>query len=55
MTRKLKAPKESQTSANQDEYATFESALKKILTVSHNEVQKRITRSASDRASNGKG
>jgi predicted metal-dependent peptidase len=37
-----------------DEYATFESALKKVLTVSHKEMQERIKKSASDRASRAK-
>jgi hypothetical protein len=35
----------------QDEYATFENALKKVLKVSHTEMQKRITRASVARAS----
>jgi hypothetical protein len=38
----------------QDEYATFENALKKVLKVSHGEMQKRITRASADRASKTK-
>jgi hypothetical protein len=38
----------------QDEYATFSAALKKVLTVSHTEMQKRITRASAVRASNAK-
>jgi hypothetical protein len=38
----------------QDEYATFETALKKVLKVSHTEMQKRITRASAGRASNAK-
>jgi hypothetical protein len=39
----------------QDEYATFENALKKVLKVSHSEMQKRrITRASAGRASNSK-
>jgi len=37
-----------------DEYATFSSALKKVLTISHTEMQKRITRASAARASNAK-
>jgi hypothetical protein len=33
------------------EYATFETALKKILTVSHSEMQKRLKRASASRAS----
>jgi hypothetical protein len=40
--------------AKSDEYATFESSLKKVLTVSHEEMQKRIKRASSARASNAK-
>ena len=36
------------------EYATFETALKKVLTVSHKEMQKRITRASVSRASTAK-
>jgi len=32
-----------------DEYETFSTALKQVLTVSHKDMQKRLTRSASDR------
>jgi len=38
----------------QDEYATFENALKKVLKVPHSEMQKRITRASADRAVNVK-
>jgi hypothetical protein len=38
----------------QDEYATFETALKKVLKVSHTEMQKRIIRASAARASNAK-
>jgi len=37
-----------------DEYTTFESALKKVLTVSHQEMQKRIKDASSRRASRAK-
>jgi hypothetical protein len=37
-----------------DEYATFESSLKRVLTVSHEEMQKRIKSAASARASRAK-
>jgi hypothetical protein len=37
-----------------DEYATFESALKKVLAVSHKQMQKRINRASAGRASNAK-
>jgi hypothetical protein len=43
------------TNEQADEYATFETALKKILTVSHKEMQKKITRASPSHASNGKG
>jgi len=33
------------------EYATFENALKKVLTVSHSEMQKRLKRASASRAS----
>jgi hypothetical protein len=36
------------------EYATFESALKKVLTVSHEEMKKKIKKSSSSRASTSK-
>jgi len=36
------------------EYATFEAALKKVLGVSHQEMQKRITRASAARASTAK-
>jgi hypothetical protein len=42
------------TNGQADEYATFSAALKKVLTVSHKEMQKRITRASSARASNAK-
>jgi len=35
----------------QGEYATFETALKKVLTVSHSEMQKRLKRASASRAS----
>ena len=37
------------TKAKADEYATFESALKKVLTVSHQELKKRIKNASSSR------
>jgi len=37
-----------------DEYATFESALKKVLIVSHKQIQKRIARASAARALNAK-
>jgi hypothetical protein len=42
------------TDGQPDEYATFTTALKKILTVSHKEMQKRLTRASAGRASNVK-
>jgi hypothetical protein len=36
------------------EYATFETALKKVLGVSHQEMQKRLTRASAARASTSK-
>jgi len=44
----------TEKSKDRDDYATFEDSLKKVLTVSHEEMQKRIKKSASDRASNAK-
>jgi len=35
----------------QDEYATFENALKKVLKVSHAEMQKRLKRASASRVS----
>ena len=37
-----------------DEYGAFENALKRVLKVSHTEMQKRITRASAGRGSNSK-
>lgn len=44
----------SEKQSENGEYATFETALKKVLSVSHKEMQKRITRASSARASRAK-
>jgi hypothetical protein len=57
-----KSPKKARKSAGEalcttgqaDEYATFSAALKKVLTVSHKEMQKRITRASASRALDAK-
>jgi hypothetical protein len=55
-TQRLETKKKthSQSNGNADEYATFSLALNKVLTVSHEELQKRIKRNASDREADAK-
>jgi hypothetical protein len=48
-----KVVKQSQPVMGADEYDTFATALKKVLTVSHSELQRRIKK-VSSRVSNGK-
>jgi hypothetical protein len=51
----MKNKKQNTGKPKSDEYATFESALKKVLSVSREEIQKRIKNAASRRASGDKG
>jgi len=44
----------TETPKGRDEYVTFEDSLKKVLTVSHEEMQKRIKNASSRRASKTK-
>jgi hypothetical protein len=49
-TRRARRPNPSAKNES-GEYATFETALKKVLTVSHSEMQKRLKRASASRAS----
>jgi hypothetical protein len=54
MKNSTKIASKSKVDDKTDEYAAFDSALRKILTVPHKELQKRIKRASASRASNGK-
>lgn len=54
MTKSVKKSEPKCAERNSEEYQTFENALKKVLKVSHSDMQKKLTQASSARALSAK-